>query len=723
MKTLRKTHDAPLEEAAYEQFFSLSPDLFCIADLEGYFKRVNPAFCALLGYTEEDLLSESFLNLVHPDDRQVTLQVLAEQREGISTVFFENRYRKKSGQWCWLTWTARVDSQRRLAFAVARESTKRKAYEQALGVSHKDIATILDSITDAFFAVDRDWKITYWNRQAELVVGRECREVLGRNLWDCFPEEVGLGFYTRYQEAILTQTSARFESYLQRTGRWLEVSAFPSREGLSVYFRDIDERKRKEQALERMNERYRLLTKATGGVVWDWDLSKGRTYYYEDNFRSVFGYDVVNDYLPYEYWVSELLHPDDRPRIFDEIEQIIAERKDFWASEYRLKKADGTYAYVQARGFVLKDESGNVLNMIGFTEDISAHKEAEHVLQEREESYRQLFNNAPLPQVICDAKTFRFLKVNEAALRHYGYSKDEFLSLHFPDLYEAGEREKLEQYTQLVRSKSHSVQAEGVHRKKHGQAIKVELSAVAITYRQRAALLVTIHDVTEKRKLQERLVRLRLLEQKKIMQAQMKGQEQERLTIGRELHDNINQQLTAAKLILDLARTSEDMRKELIGRCENMLQNAINEIRALSKSLVFPALYDAGLAEAVKELLATYEMTQPFALQFIYACPDHHLSQDISIMLFRIIQEQLVNISRYAEATQVTISVEQSGTVVSLRIADNGKGFDLKKKSMGIGISNIRNRVELCNGSMAIHTAEGRGCEMLIQVPLDVAAS
>jgi PAS domain S-box-containing protein len=245
--------------------------------------------------------------------------------------------------------------------------------------------TILESIGDAFFAVDQDLRITYWNRMAESVLGKSRAEVMDRHLYEVYQDDFTDSYHYYLNAAFAEQKNQRFEIHLTSLDLWHEVSVYPSLQGLSVYVKDITYRKHAEKEIRKSNERYHLAAKATNDIIWDWDLANNQFIRNADNIERMLGYPPEVSQSPDFDWLS-LIHPEDADRIKQHLFGTVASfEKSYLDDEYRVKKADGSYAYVYERAYILRDETGKALRIIGSTEDVSKMKENELQLKKRAE--------------------------------------------------------------------------------------------------------------------------------------------------------------------------------------------------------------------------------------------------------------------------------------------------------------------------------------------------
>ena len=141
----------------------------------------------------------------------------------------------------------------------AEVTDRRREDEEVLWQANEATARILESITDAFFSLDLEWRFTYVNAEAEKLLQKTRDQLLGRVIWEEFPEAVGSTFYQQYHRAIAEQVSVAFEEFYLPLATWFHVHAYPSADGVSVYFQDVTDRKRAEESLRESEEKYRTL--------------------------------------------------------------------------------------------------------------------------------------------------------------------------------------------------------------------------------------------------------------------------------------------------------------------------------------------------------------------------------------------------------------------------------------------------------------------------------
>lgn len=220
---------------------------------------------------------------------------------------------------------------------------------------------------------------------------------------------------------------------------------------------------------------------------------------------------------------------------------------------------------------------------------------------------------------------------------------------------------------------------------------------------------------TEKIRLQKRLGEEKIKKLQEITDAIIKVQERERAYLASELHDNINQVLATSKLYLDTAITNESERLNLITDSKEFLNIAMDEIRHLCKSLSPPSLSESSLGTSLDELIENVKQVGNIQFTTEWGNIDEtKMCEEMKLTIFRIVQEQLNNIFKHANASKVIIQLIQKNEGLQLSIKDDGIGFDISKKRNGIGLQNILNRTNLFNGEAIINSKPGAGCELVI---------
>ncbi len=228
-------------------------------------------------------------------------------------------------------------------------------------------------------------------------------------------------------------------------------------------------------------------------------------------------------------------------------------------------------------------------------------------------------------------------------------------------------------------------------------------------------------DITKRKKLEQELEKQRINQQKLITELTIQAQEKERNEIGRELHDNINQLLATVKLFVGMAKSRNEIpeEKEILGKSYEYITAAIEEIRQLSHSLVGPSLLEEGLTATLKKLTEEIMLTNGLAVRLDnkFKAPPA-IDKKKELMIYRMVQEQISNIQKHAQAKNIDILLEEINHSLKLSISDDGIGFDAAQKTTGIGLRNIRSRVTFCNGDMNIISSPGKGCKLELTIPL-----
>jgi PAS domain S-box-containing protein len=230
---------------------------------------------------------------------------------------------------------------------------------------------------------------------------------------------------------------------------------------------------------------------------------------------------------------------------------------------------------------------------------------------------------------------------------------------------------------------------------------------------------VVMHiDISDIRRLEQEKLKDITEEQKKITRAMLKGQEKERTRLGQELHDNISQLLAAIKMKLSFCLNHFDKAYPIIGECSEYVQEAIAEARNLSHKMVLPRFEENSFKHSLELLLQKYQNEERNIELETSQMDEKRIAGEVKETLYRIVQEQLNNVEKHAQASQVFIQILTYPTYVAFIVKDNGVGFDINKKRNGIGLANILNRAESYNGSVTILSEPGKGCSLFVEIPI-----
>ncbi len=686
---------------AVRDIIDVSDELY---EIYGLNKKTHPVVTTAL-----------YRSLVHPDDRYKIDDAIEENRIRAQHQY-SHRMIKPSGELIYVLHHIEavkdVNGNILRMHGVTRDITESKQAEIILRQSEQRLITILESIGDGFIALDKNWIVTYWNHKAEELLHRKREDILGKNIRHEYNDPVTQRFYVRYETAFRENKAVHFEEHYAGAGVWVGVSAYPSPDGISVYFRDITEQKKAQEALRISNQRYELASRATSDVIWDLDLQT-RTIYWGEGFRKMIGHTDISEVSDSATW-QRLVHVEDIDRVNKSLQEVIESTQNNWSAEYRIRRADGSYAYVLDKSFLIRNEEGKAIRMVGAMQDITQQKESETALRLSEERFRLLFYQSPTPKWMFKGDTLQIVEVNEAALRLFGYTKEEFLQLSVHDLIVDDDWQDLENISEEKLSRYKDIV---LQQKKNGDVFSLEVTSQPIELPTGRHFIVIGDDVTEKIALQQMVLEEKFASQKEVAKAIINTQENERSEIAKELHDNVNQLLTTAKLYIENINYYPEQKEIFAQKGIDMIQRSISEIRSLSKQLITPVINDIGFKATLDELLEHYSAMNLFHIDLSYNLEENHLEKGMQLTIYRIIQEQMNNIVKYAKASVVQITVQACMQNLDVVISDNGIGFDKRKTTKGLGIKNMKNRAEVYKGDFRIRSTEGNGTVVQVTFP------
>jgi PAS domain S-box-containing protein len=376
------------------QLFEVAPVRFAVFDADGTLERANAAARERLGIDASDpstfQLSDSvFYNAEgeristadHPVRRILdTEEPVAEQLIQHDTPDGERR-------WVVLSGSPTFDEAGMLERVViaGKDVTEIKRTQQQLERERDELehelATVFERIDDAFFALDEDWQFVHVNDRAAELVGHSIGELLGQRIWDAFPETVSSTFRAEYERAVERQESVTFEEYYPPLESWFEVAAYPSESGLSVYYRDVTERKEREQELEQ----YETVIETVGDGVYMLDADN-RFVLVNDAHCALTGYDrgeLLGSHASLVTTAEHLDHAEESRN------NLIDSAGDVATVETELHTADDEVVPIETR-FALVPVGDGAYGRAGVVRDISDRKEHERKLERQREQLAAL---------------------------------------------------------------------------------------------------------------------------------------------------------------------------------------------------------------------------------------------------------------------------------------------------------------------------------------------
>ena len=365
-----------------------------------------------------------------------------------------------------------------------------------------------------------------------------------------------------------------------------------------------------------------------------------------------------------------------------------------------------------------------VEHLIVILRDVTERKRVEAALRENEQRYRTLFSQA-MDGILMLSTEGDIVDVNNSFARMHGYAVDELLQMNLSKLdtpetlaLAAGRIER------ILRGETIGFEVEHYH--KDGHILPLDVAASGIDIDGKLYVLAFHRDITERRRA-ERELRRSQQALRGLSKAANEALEAERRRTARELHDELGQSLTALKMDLETLRAALPAgQPELLERTQAMhalLDSTIAATRRIAADLRPLMLDDLGLAAALDWLTQNYSKHTGIATDLVIDETVAQVPEPIASALYRITQESLTNVAKYAQATTAEIHLERDGEWVQLLVRDNGRGIEAadQDKRGTFGLLGIRERVNLLGGVAAIAGVPGQGSEVRVRIPLAAA--
>jgi PAS domain S-box-containing protein len=591
---------------------------------------------------------------------------------------------------------------------------------------------ILESITDAFFAVSSEWRFTYVNRHAEQILGREPDDLLGKIIWEEYPGLTGSEFEQAYRLAATDRVPTSFTSFYPDHDRWYEVHVYPAADGISVYFRDVSERMKAQELLRDSEKRFRLMADAIPQMVWLAD-SDGRAEFFNRQWSTYTGgpFEPANA----SEVIENFVHPDDRVRTTSAWDAARREGHTFLV-EHRIRSASGEYRWFLVRAEPYRDpKTGNILRWFGTSTDVHDRKIAEAAMMKSEQRYRTLFESIDegfcIIEMIFDKtgkpSDYRFLEINPTFEQQTGLRAAVGKTVR--KLVPQHEKNWFEIYGKVAAT------GESIRFESEAKAMNrwFDVYAFRVDHPDERRVAILFKDISSRKRSEDEL-----------RQADRRKDEFLAM-LAHELRNPLAPIATAAE-ILKMGRLDDKRVRDtsaIIARQVDHMTSLVNDLLDVSRvtrGLVTleqrPVDLKVVVDDAVEQVRPMLEARRQRLTVQLAAEPAY--VQGDKVRLVQIIANLLNNAAKYTpQQGTIQMAIEVAQNEVELGVSDNGIGIapellpdifglfaqgersaDRSQGGLGLGLALVKSIVELHGGTVAAKSAGvGKGSQFTIRLP------
>jgi PAS domain S-box-containing protein len=368
----------------FKALFEANPEMVLFEDKEGVIRDVNLAVLSYFGVEKHEIINCPLSDFLPSDVVSICEESLQDALKGNQMEFDVEIAFENLGVRIFEVKKIPVEVNHEIigVYTIVKDVTLTAGSHRIVKQQAKKLNTIFESITDGFFTLDRNWNITYINSEFDRLLHTDREQLLGKSIWEIFPEEVNGEFYKQYHHAVETAKAAHFEAYFEVPDLWLQVKAFPSEEGLSVYFDDITDRVRSKQELEKLSL---VASKTINGVAIL--NAEGRVEWVNDGFTNLTGYTLSEAIgkKPFEFLPGPETDKATIKRISDKVKQAVP-----FTEEVMVYTKSGDKLWYILDVTPVLDNAGKITNLIAIQTDTTFRKEAEESqLQMANDLYKQ----------------------------------------------------------------------------------------------------------------------------------------------------------------------------------------------------------------------------------------------------------------------------------------------------------------------------------------------
>lgn len=508
-----------LSEQLYRNLFNNNPlPLFIFDFLTQRIIEVNEAALKKYGYSRNEFLLLILKDLLPKSEISKMNEMLKDENTFKNAADRTWIHKKKNGEIMHMSTTGNmIDYKgRRCVLSLLNDVTEKIKAESQKEFERRDKEALINTTDDQIWSVTKDFKFIAGNhafiKSVELKTGKIIKQGNYLLSKENYSTEFLLFWHEMYYRALSGETFKReiiSKETFANNQQWKEVSFKPiyngkEISGIACYCRDITENKLYQNQLITLNKKLETAQQTAGLGYWEIDL-QNNSVFFSDELYHIHGFTKTNSPISFQQ-ISDAIHPDDKEFVKQQYTLTIEEKQPY-NYEHRIIVKDGSIKVLLQKGNLVYDEQGIAIALEGTSQDITFRKKAEKAVKESEEKYRMIFNCNPLPNWIYDLETLQILEVNDAAITHYGYNKNEFLNMSIKDIFVLEEIDQIVKLNKNIKSYGLLNFGQWQHIKKSNKKINVAITGHTIQYNNKNAVMMVANDITEIMQTQQALAK------------------------------------------------------------------------------------------------------------------------------------------------------------------------------------------------------------------------